>query len=54
MTKSGAMRIVLDTNVLVAAVRSRRGASFALVSSIPAPEFQPCYRLASMPSGRMS
>jgi putative PIN family toxin of toxin-antitoxin system len=36
------MRVVLDTNVLVAAVRSRRGASFALVSSIPAPEFQPC------------
>jgi predicted nucleic acid-binding protein len=34
--------VVLDTNVLVAAVRSRRGASFALVSSIPAPEFQPC------------
>jgi len=28
--------------VLVAAARSRRGASFALVSSIPAPEFQPC------------
>jgi putative PIN family toxin of toxin-antitoxin system len=35
-------RVVLDTNVLVAAARSRRGASFALVSSIPAPEFQPC------------
>lgn len=28
--------------MLVAAVRSRRGASFALVSSIPAPEFVPC------------
>jgi predicted nucleic acid-binding protein len=26
----------------VAAARSRRGASFALVSSIPAQEFQPC------------
>ena len=36
------MRVVLDTNVLLAAVRSRRGASFALVSAIPAPEFQPC------------
>jgi putative PIN family toxin of toxin-antitoxin system len=36
------MRVVLDTNVLVAAARSRRGASFALVSSVPAPEFQPC------------
>lgn len=35
------MRVVLDTNVLVAAARSRQGASFALVSSIPAPEFLP-------------
>ena len=34
------MRVVFDTNVLVAAARSRGGASFALVSSIPAPEFQ--------------
>jgi putative PIN family toxin of toxin-antitoxin system len=37
-----ARRVVLDTNVLVAAARSRLGASFALVSSIPAEEFQPC------------
>src|SRR5689334_247092 len=36
------MRIVLDTNVLVAAARSRRGASYALVSSIPSPKFQLC------------
>ncbi len=36
------LRVVLDTNVLVAASRSRLGASFALVRSIPAPEFQPC------------
>jgi putative PIN family toxin of toxin-antitoxin system len=36
------MRVVLDTNVLVAAARSRRGASFAIVSSIPSPQFQPC------------
>lgn len=36
------MRVVLDTNVLVAATRSRRGASFALMSSIPAEEFTPC------------
>ena len=36
------MRVVFDTNVLVAAARSRHGASFALVSSIPAPEFQLC------------
>jgi predicted nucleic acid-binding protein len=35
-------RVVLDTNELVAAVRSRLGASFALVSSIPSAEFQPC------------
>jgi putative PIN family toxin of toxin-antitoxin system len=41
MSHSG-IRVVLDTNVLVAAARSRQGASFALVSSIPAPEFQPC------------
>jgi putative PIN family toxin of toxin-antitoxin system len=42
MSNSDPIRVVLDTNVLVAAVRSRRGASFALVSSIPAPEFLPC------------
>lgn len=36
------MRVVFDTNVLVAAARSRDGASFALVSSIPASEFQLC------------
>ncbi len=42
MEEVNAMRVVLDTNVLVAAVRSQLGASFALVSAIPAPEFQPC------------
>lgn len=36
------MRVVLDTSVLVAAARSKNGASFALVSSIPSPEFQLC------------
>ena len=36
------MKVVFDTAVLVAAARSRDGASFALVNSIPAPEFQPC------------
>lgn len=36
------MRVVFDTSVLVAAARSRRGASYALVSSIPAPDFQLC------------
>jgi putative PIN family toxin of toxin-antitoxin system len=42
MSGSPRLRVVLDTNVLVAAVRSRQGASFALVSSIPASEFEPC------------
>lgn len=36
------MRVVFDTNVLVAAARSRAGASFAIIGSIPAPEFQSC------------
>lgn len=36
------MRVVFDTSVLVAAVRSRQGASFALISSIPNPQFQLC------------
>ncbi|REJ87647.1 MAG: PIN domain-containing protein [Planctomycetota bacterium] len=36
------MRIVLDTSVLVAAARSRRGASFALLSLIPSSAFQIC------------
>src|SRR5262245_800895 len=42
MTESMALRVVLDTSVLVAAARSRLGASFALVNSIPSPDFQPC------------
>ena len=42
MSNAGPLRVVLDTNVLVAAARSRQGASFALVSSISAPTFQPC------------
>jgi len=36
------MRVVFDTSVLVAAVRSRQGASFALISSIPSEEFELC------------
>jgi predicted nucleic acid-binding protein len=36
------MRVVFDTAVLVAATRSRRGASFALVSSIPSHDFEIC------------
>ena len=33
------MKIVIDTNVLVAALRSRRGASFKLVSFLPSDKF---------------
>jgi putative PIN family toxin of toxin-antitoxin system len=36
------MRVVFDTSVLVAAARSRKGASFALVSAIPSPHFEIC------------
>lgn len=35
------MRIVVDTNVLVAAARSSRGASHALLSRLPSAAFQP-------------
>lgn len=34
------MKIVLDTNVLVMALRSRRGASFRLLSELPAKDFE--------------
>lgn len=34
------MRIVLDTSVLVAAARSRNGASFQFVSMLPTPRFE--------------
>ena len=34
------MRIVLDTSVLVAAARSRNGASFKIVSVLPTPEIE--------------
>src|SRR5207248_1866721 len=42
MSDAGPMRGALDTNVLVAAPRARQGASFALASCIPSPEFVPC------------
>ena len=42
MTDTTPMRVVFDTSVLVAAARSRQGASFALINSIPASEFQIC------------
>jgi len=34
--------VVFDTSVLVAAARSTQGASYALLSRIPSPEFRPC------------
>ena len=42
MTVPTPMRVVFDTSVPVAAARSRQGASFAIVNSIPSPEFQIC------------
>jgi predicted nucleic acid-binding protein len=42
MPEAWPIRVVFDTNVLVAGARSRQGASFALINSIPAPEFQLC------------
>lgn len=36
------MRVVFDTSVLVAAARSRQGASFTLINLIPAAELQIC------------
>jgi putative PIN family toxin of toxin-antitoxin system len=36
------IKVVLDTSILVAAARSRTGASFAVVSAIPSPQFQSC------------
>jgi predicted nucleic acid-binding protein len=34
------VRIVLDTSVLVAAARSRQGASYKIIRSLPHPRFQ--------------
>src|SRR5215813_6616890 len=34
------MRVILDTNVLVAALRSDMGASYAIVSQLPSERFQ--------------
>lgn len=46
MEKPNPIRVVLDTSVLVAAVRSQRGASFALIKAIPAKVFQICLSVA--------
>lgn len=40
------MRVVLDTSVLVAAARSKRGASQALLSLLPDSRFQPVISVA--------
>jgi putative PIN family toxin of toxin-antitoxin system len=40
------MRVVLDTNVLVAGLRSNRGASFQVLSSLPAHAFTPLLSVA--------
>ena len=40
------MKVVFDTSIMVAAAHSRRGASFALVSSIPSERFAICLSVA--------
>ena len=40
------MNVVFDTSMLVAAARSRQGASYALVASLPNPRFQICLSVA--------
>jgi putative PIN family toxin of toxin-antitoxin system len=42
MNRPGPIRVVIDTSVLIAAARSRHGASFAVINSIPSPDFHPC------------
>jgi len=40
------LRVVLDTSVLVAAARSRDGASFELMSMLPSRRFEPALTIA--------
>jgi putative PIN family toxin of toxin-antitoxin system len=40
------MKVVFDTSVLVAAARSNRGASYALLARLPAADFQPVMSVA--------
>jgi putative PIN family toxin of toxin-antitoxin system len=40
------IKVVFDTSLLVAAVRSRNGASFALIASLPSLQFQICLSVA--------
>jgi predicted nucleic acid-binding protein len=46
------LRVIFDTTVLVAAARSRMGASFALVNAIPSEQFEICL-FDCISSGRM-
>ena len=39
-------RVVLDTNVVISAMRSRRGASFKLISLLGDPRWQPIISVA--------
>ncbi len=36
------MRFVLDTNVIIAALRSQSGASYAVLRYLPHPDYTPC------------
>ncbi|MBA4185634.1 MAG: hypothetical protein H0X49_16780 [Acidobacteria bacterium] len=38
--KNKLLRVVFDTNVLAAALRSKRGASFLLLSMLPSSKFE--------------
>jgi putative PIN family toxin of toxin-antitoxin system len=40
------MKVVFDTSLLVAAARSKQGASYALVSALPSAQFQICLSVA--------
>ena len=40
------MKVVFDTSLLVAAMRSKQGASYALVSALPSVQFQICLSVA--------
>lgn len=46
MARSTPMRVVLDTSVLVAAMRSRDGASYALLEAIPSPHLETCLSIS--------
>jgi predicted nucleic acid-binding protein len=41
MASVALMRVVIDTNVLVSALRSRRGAAFRLVQKLGSQKFEP-------------